>query len=312
MRQQRTRTAAAGLALALAGLTACGGGESAAPASDDAPLDGKTFTVGAKDFAEQNILAAMTAELLTKNGADAEFKEIKGSVNTRKALEADEVQMYWEYTGTAWTTYLGETKPLADPKQQYDAVAAADKSKNNIAWLPPAGFNNTYAFAVRSEAARTLGATTLSDLAGLPPAQATFCVESEFANREDGLPGLLKAYGITVPASNTKLLDTGVIYTETDKGKTCNYGEVFTTDGRIKALDLTVLEDDKKFFPVYQGALTLKQQTLDDNPDIPTILAPLADKLTTEVMQTLNAKVDVDGEDPTDVAQEWLEQEGLL
>ena len=307
-----TRSAAALLgAAALAVLPACGG---SAPAGGEGSLAGARFVVGAKDFAEQNILAELTAQLLQAQGAEAEAKEIKGSINTRKALEAGEVDVYWEYTGTAWVTYLGETTPLSDPREQYDAVSAADRERNGIAWLPAAEFNNTYALAVRTEAAGELGVRTLSDLARLAqerPADATVCVESEFAAREDGLPGLLAAYGISLPPENVTLLDTGLIYTETDKG-TCNFGEVFATDGRITALDLTVLEDDKHFFPVYQGAATLKDATLQANPAIAEILAPLTAKLDTTTIRTLNARVDVDGEDPADVAEDWLTQEGLL
>lgn len=236
-------------------------------------------------------------------------------MNTRTALESGDLDMYWEYTGTAWITYLKETSPISDPQQQFTAVKAKDASKNGIAWLDAAGFNNTYALAVRSEYAKEQGLKTLSDLAKLAksnPAAATICVESEFAARDDGLSGLLKAYGITVPKGQVKTLDTGVIYTETDKGSTCTFGEVFATDGRIANLDLTVLEDDKLFFPVYQGALTLEKATLDQHPELAEILAPLAKKLDTETMRRLNAEVDVDGLDADDVAKKWLEDEGLL
>jgi osmoprotectant transport system substrate-binding protein len=295
----------------LAVLPACGGSE--ATGGGEGPLAGASFVVGAKDFAEQNVLAELTAHVLRANGAAAEAKEIKGSINARKALEAGEVDLYWEYTGTAWVTYLGETTPLPDPQQQYDAVAQADRERNGIAWLPAADFNNTYALAVREEAAAQLGVRTLSDLARLAqdrPAEATVCVESEFAAREDGLPGLLRTYGITLPPENVKLLDTGVIYTETDKGS-CNFGEVFATDGRIAALGLTVLEDDKRFFPVYQGAPTLSGETLQAHPALADVLAPLTERLDTATIRALNARVDVDGEDPADVAEDWLAEAGL-
>ncbi|QNN51890.1 glycine betaine ABC transporter substrate-binding protein [Nocardioides mesophilus] len=298
-------------ALMATSLAGCGGDSGGGEGS----LSGASYVVGAKDFSEQDILANMTAMLLEKNGADAEAKRITGSVNTRTALESGDLDMYWEYTGTAWITYLKETKPIGDPEEQFDAVKKADAEKNDIAWLDHAEFNNTYALAVRSEYADEKGLATLSDLAALAasdPGEATICVESEFAARDDGLSGLLDAYGMDVPDDQVKTLDTGVIYTETDKGDTCNFGEVFATDGRIANLDLTVLEDDKKFFPVYQGAPTMKQATLDEHPEIADILAPLTAKLDTETMQKLNAEVDVDGLDAEDVAQKWLEDEGLL
>lgn len=297
--------------LAATALAGCGGNAGAG----DGPLAGESYVVGAKDFSEQDILANMTAMLLEQNGASAEAKRITGSVNTRTALESGDLDMYWEYTGTAWITYLKNTDPIGDPAEQFEAVKKADAQQNGIAWLQPADFNNTYALAVRSEYAEEKELSTLSDLADLAasePGEVTICVESEFAARDDGLTGLLDTYGIDVPKGQVKTLDTGVIYTETDKGQTCNFGEVFATDGRIANLDLTVLEDDKRFFPVYQGAPTMRQETLDANPAIAEILAPLTEKLDTETMQQLNAQVDVDGLDPDDVAEQWLQEEGLL
>jgi osmoprotectant transport system substrate-binding protein len=108
------------------------------------------------------------------------------------------------------------------------------------------------------------------------------------------------------------MLDTGIIYTAAQKGEDCNFGEVFATDGRIKALDLTVMKDDKKFFPVYQGAFSMQDSILKKYPKIADILAKVAPKLTTEKMQELNAKVDVDGDEPADVAKKFLQDEGLI
>jgi osmoprotectant transport system substrate-binding protein len=293
-------------------LTACGGGTAEA---GDGELSGASFVVGAKDFSEQDILAHMTAKLLEANGAQAEAKRITGSVNTRTALESGDLDIYWEYTGTAWITYLGNTEPIGDPAEQFEAVKADDGEQNGIAWLDRADFNNTYALAVRAEYAEEKGLSTLSDmseLAASDPGEVTICVESEFAARDDGLTGLLEAYEVSIPDSQVKTLDTGVIYTETDKGETCNFGEVFATDGRIANLGLVVLEDDRKFFPVYQGAPTMKQETLDAYPQLADILRQISERLDTETMQSLNAMVDVDGRNADDVAQEWLEEQGLL
>ncbi|AWK08539.1 glycine/betaine ABC transporter substrate-binding protein [Streptomyces spongiicola] len=318
----RTRTPlalAASLAAASLVLTACGGGDSPKAASGSAggALEGASFTVGSKDFSEQIILGRMTVELLEANGADVTDKtNIKGSAGTRKALESGDISMYWEYTGTGWITYLHQTKPIADQRQQFEKVASDDLTKNGIAWIdPPAPLNNTYAFAIREDKAAELGVKSLSDLAALSkdkPQEATFCIESEFSTRDDGFPGLVKAYGINTPKANVKTLDTGLIYTETAKGSTCNFGEVFATDGRIPANKLVVLEDDKHFFPVYQPALTLKQETLEKHPELKDIFAPLAEKLTTDEMQKLNALADVEGEDPEDIAHDWLVDNGFV
>ncbi|MFJ4036660.1 glycine betaine ABC transporter substrate-binding protein [Microbacterium sp. NPDC090007] len=301
-------------ALGALALTACSGGSSgsgsAAGGSDE--LAGLTGQIGSKDFSEQYILAHITTQLLNARGADVEANtKLVGSANVRQALENDEFLGYWEYTGTSWITYNGNTAPVPGAEAQFDATKEADAAKG-IAWLDPAPLNNTYAFAIRADKADELGVTTLSDVAGLPADEQTFCIESEFSTRDDGWPGLKTAYGLNVPDSNVALLDTGVIYTATQKGDDCNFGEVFQTDGRIPALDLVVLEDDKEFFPVYQGAFTLKQTTLDEYPAIADVIAEISPLLTTEEMQKLNALVDVDGEDPEDVATDWLTEQGLI
>lgn len=307
-------TAAVGVAVVgLLGLSACSSAAPAATSNASAnELKGLTGVIGAKDFSEQYILAYLTTDLLNAHGANTTANiKLVGSANVRTALETDNFMGYWEYTGTSWITYNKNTAPVKGEAAQYEATKKADAA-NGIAWLAPAPLNNTYAFAVLSTTAKKLGVTTLSQVAKLPAKDKTFCIESEFSTRDDGWPGLKKAYGIDTPESNVALLDTGVIYSATQKGVPCNFGEVFQTDGRIKALGLTVMKDDKQFFPVYQGGFTLKQKTLDKYPAIAKIMALMSPKLTTLVMQGLNAKADVDGDDPKTIAHDWLVQEGLI
>lgn len=311
LKRKTTRAALAALAAGALVLTGCSSGGSEAEGSD--ALSGLTGEIGSKDFSEQYILAHITTELLNAHGADLKANtKLVGSANTRQALENDDFVGYWEYTGTAWITYLGNTEPVQGEQEQFDAIKEADAEENGIAWLDPADFNNTYALAIRESEGEKLGVETLSDVAALPEADQTFCIESEFSTRDDGWPGLKEEYGFKAPDANVTMLDTGVIYTATEKGADCNFGEVFQTDGRIPALNLQVLEDDKQFFPAYQGAFTLKQETLDEYPEIADIVAEVSEKLSTEVVQGLNAQVDVDGEDPQDVALDWLEEEGLI
>lgn len=294
-------------------LAACGSGSGDSDSgSMGDELAGLTGQIGSKDFAEQYILAHMTTDLLNAHGASLTANtKLVGSANTRQALVDKEFVGYWEYTGTAWITYLQNTEPINNPDEQFTAVKEADAA-NNIAWLSPAPLNNTYAFAIRADEGEKLGITKASELATLPTEAQTFCIESEFSTRDDGWPGFEEAYGLDVPDNNVKLLDTGIIYTATQEGKDCNFGEVFTTDGRIDALDLKVLDDDMEFFPVYQGAFSLQAEVLDKYPAIATIMDELSPKLTTEQMQTLNAKVDVDGEEPAKVASDWLKEQGLI
>ena len=293
-------------------MTGCSAGGAGASGSKGDELKGLTGQIGSKDFSEQYILAYITTDLLNAHGAKLEANtKLVGSQNVRQALENKQFVGYWEYTGTAWITYQGNTAPITDPQQQFDAVKKADAAKG-IAWLDPAPLNNTYAFAIRASEGKKLGVKTLSDVAKLKSSDKTFCIESEFSTRDDGWPGLKKAYNMDVPDSNVKMLDTGIIYTATQKGQDCNFGEVFATDGRIKALDLTVMKDDKKFFPVYQGAFSMQESILKKYPEIADILAKVSSKLTTEKMQELNAKVDVDGDEPADVAKKFLQSEGLI
>jgi osmoprotectant transport system substrate-binding protein len=293
--------------LALAGCAPAAGTDE--NAGKDAPLSGLTGTIGAKDFSEQYILGNMVSILLNENGAETDYKTIVGSANVRTALESGEFIGYWEYTGTSWLAYNGKDAPVVGVEAQYDAVKELDAA-NGVAWLDGAPFNNTYAFAIRSDKAKELGVTSLSDVAKLPAADQTFCVESEFAARPDGWEGVKTTYGM--PDATTVTLDTGAIYSVTADGNDCNFGEVFATDGRIKALDLTVMTDDESYFPVYQGAFTLMQTTLDEYPAMADIINKLTVLLTDQVMQTLNAQADVDGDDPADIARTFLIDQGLI
>ena len=273
-------------------------------------LAGLTGVVGSKEFTEQLIVGEIATLALNNAGADLSYQDLAGSTNARAALISDEIMGYYEYTGTAWLVYLENDAPISGADAQYEAVKEADLAANDVVWLEGGLFNNTYAFAMNSEKASELGVTTLSDVAELPAADQSYCIEAEFSARPDGWPGLVSTYGLD--ANNVSVLDTGAIYQITADGGTCNFGEVFITDGRVAALDLTVLTDDLEFFPVYQGAFTLKASTLEAFPAIATVMDPISIALTDTVLQTLNAQVDIDGEDPEDVARLWLEENGFL
>lgn len=292
-----------------------GGGDAGGGTLDDYDLSDAEIAVGSKDFTEQQILGQITVKALEAAGASVNDQVgLAGTNAAREALLNGEIDMYWEYTGTGWITHLGNTDPITDSKKQYEAVKKADLKENDIEWLEPAPFNNTYALAVREEAYEDLGVEKLSDMEKLieeRPEEATICVESEFNTRDDGLPGLEKTYGYEFKDSNKSLVDTGVVYTQTDKGK-CNFGEVFTTDGRIEALGLKIIEDDKKFFPVYNPALNVRKDVLEENPDLKPLAADLAKALDTKTMQQLNASVDVDGESYDAAADKFLEDNGFI
>ncbi|MDQ3690158.1 MAG: glycine betaine ABC transporter substrate-binding protein [Chloroflexota bacterium] len=297
---------------------ASAGGGASAPASAGAggtDLSGAEFTVGSKEFTEQLILGQITIQVLEAAGATVNDETgLVGSPVVREALVAGDIDMYWEYTGTGWITHLGNEAPVAGAEAQYDAVAEADV-ENDIAWLDPAPFNNTYALAASTATADELGLSTISDLAayaGENPDETTICAAAEFLARDDGLPGLEEAYGFDVPEESLSELELGLIPPLVAEGDPCVFGELFATDARIVSLDLSILEDDQEFFPSYLPALNVRQEVLDANPGLADLFAPVAAALDNDTMTALNAKVDIDGEEAADVAAAFLEEEGLL
>ena len=138
---------------------------------------------------------------------------------------------------------------------------------------------------------------------------ASICVGGEFSTRPDGLPGLEEAYGFEFPADAVTALDEdALVYNEVDSGN-CTFGSIFATDGRVGALGLTVLEDDEGFFPPFNGAVNIRTEVLDAHPEIADLFASVSESLDDETMIDLNAQVDVDGDDPEDVAREWLDEQ---
>ncbi|WP_241681014.1 glycine betaine ABC transporter substrate-binding protein [Pseudactinotalea terrae] len=277
-----------------------------------------SITVTGKNFTEQLILGKMAVIVAQAAGFTVtDLTNVPGSVPVRELMLSGEADITFEYTGTAWLTYLGQAEGIPDQQEQWQAVRDADAA-NGLTWLPPAPLNNTYAFAVRSEAVEELdGVSTLSELAALPVEDRTFCVEAEFNSRADGLGPMLETYDIPrgdpqgVPNENIMIFDTGAVYTATDAG-TCNFGEVFTTDGRIESLDLVVLEDDLGYFPAYNVAPVINTETLEEYPALEEIYSTLAAELTDERLQQLNLRVDEGGELPADVAFDFLLELGMV
>ncbi|KUG52137.1 glycine/betaine ABC transporter substrate-binding protein [Kocuria rosea subsp. polaris] len=322
----RTSRAAGGaLLLSCAGLllTGCGLEPSTAyvPAAEPGsiePVEGAEDTevrVTSKNFTEQLILGKIAVLAMEAAGFETEdITNVPGSQPVRELMLSGDADLTYEYTGTAWLTYLGNESGIPDQQEQWEAVREADLD-NGLTWGEPAALNNTYAMAVRSEYAQANGLETISDIASLPRAERTFCVESEFNSRSDGLTPLLAHYGLDrgseVPEDNIGIYDTGAIYSATDDGE-CNFGEVFSTDGRIPALDLTVLEDDRQFFPAYNAAPVYNTELLEEFPGMTEVMEPISAALTDDVMQELNRQVDVEGRDPADVAYEWMISEGFI
>ena len=320
---KKTKTVFA-LAMAGALLAGCGlesGGAvplSVGPASiQPVPeLEGVKMTVGSKDFTEQITLGYIIEFAMAAAGAEVrDLTNIQGSNSTRDAQLNGQIDLTYEYTGTGWINYLGNETPLPDSTEQYEAVRDADLAANDMVWEPPAPMNNTYALAMNKQTAEETGVRTLSDYADLVrtnPSAATTCVETEFNVRQDGYPGMAAKYEFDPNLAPRQILQTGIIYQATADGTQCKFGEVFTTDGRIIALDLVLLEDDRSFFPKYNPSLIMKKDFADAHPEVQEVMAPITAKLDDEVMTELNRQVDVEGREPADVARDWLVSEGFV
>ncbi|RZS30355.1 osmoprotectant transport system substrate-binding protein [Herbihabitans rhizosphaerae] len=324
MRKHRMFTAVLGLAMAAGMLAGCTieedkGSTDTKPGSGSikeiSSLRGVKLNVSSKEFDEQLLLGQIAIVALRAAGADPVDKtNITGSDNVRKALVTSEIDLYWEYTGTAWVSFLRKTEKFAEPQQMFDAVKAADAA-NGVTWFPAAPANNTYAIAVSSGTKAKHNITTLSDYAALAkrdPAAASTCMGPEFTGREDGFAGLQKAYGFALPGTSIHELNDAVVYPTAGKGDTCAFGSVAATDGRIPAQKLTPLVDDKKFFPIYNPAITIRAPIAGQHPGLEQIFGEIAKKLTTDQLTELNKKVSVDGQKPITVATEWMKSAGFI
>ena len=318
-------------ALTLTGLlavAACsGGGETGgsagattpaagAPVAEANSLAGVEIGVGSKEFTEQLVLGQIAVQALQAAGATVEDRtNLVGTPVVRGALTSGEIDMYWEYTGTAWLGPLGNTDPVAGAQAQFDAVKQADAA-NGITWFALSDANNAYALAANPDAARELNVRTIGDWARLVqqnPQAATLCTAAEFPTRNDGLPAVERTYGVDLPDANIAVLDFGLVYTSVAARNPCNFAVVFGTDAQVLANRLVVLEDDRQALATYNVAVSMRTETYQANAaKYEAIFGAIAQQLTTERATELNSRVDIDGEAPADVAREFLVQSEVV
>lgn len=259
--------------------------------------------VGSKNFTEQEILGEIVARLLERGAGATVHRRfgLGGTEICHTALTADQLDIYVEYTGTGLLNVL-RWDVIQDPARAYLAVAAGYRDRYDLAWLPPIGFNNTYAITVRAQDARDNGWTRISDLAGTAGLRAGFT--AEFMERPDGYPGLADAYGLEF--ATTVDLDPGLMYQAASDGQVdviC----AFATDGRIAEYGLRTLEDDRAFFPPYDAAPVVRAELLETHPEVRDALALLAGAIADEDMRAMNHAVDVLRRDPAEVADDWVD-----
>ena len=317
----RYRFVALLMAVAPLTLVACGGGNTpsgtagastACAAPSGSSGDGAHVSIGFKPFTEEQLLATITAQVLQAHDfvVDDTFSASDKSIGT--ALTSGTIDMYWQYTGTELTDYLGLTTGQfpTDLTQAFNFVKQKDVSRG-ICWTSPAPFDDTNGIAIQASQESTYG-TTLSAfgtyLASHP--STSICIEAEFRTRPDGLPGLEKTYNSSY--ANASYVTVGSTAEQEVKAGQCAAGEVFTTDAAIKADDLYVLQDDKGLFPPDNAGLLVRQSVLQAHPAIAALMAPVAAKLDTPTVLSLDAMVDLDNESVSSVAHTWLVQNGFL
>jgi len=264
--------------------------------------------VGSKPFGESYLLAEMFAQLLEARGVRVERRLGLGATEIAfGAIRSGAADVYPEYTGTGLLAILGE-QPVADPAQVYRRVSSEFRRRWGVRWLPPLGFENTYAIAVRRATADSLHLQTLSDLARVGP-RLRAGLTPDFIGRADGLPGLRRAYGLRF--AEVRALLPAVKYQALAAGEV-DVIDGYSTDGFIARYDLVVLRDDRRFFPPYEAAALVSRRLAERRPDAIAALTELSGRLDVETMRRLNRRLEVDGQPIPRVATDALTELGLL
>jgi glycine betaine/choline ABC-type transport system substrate-binding protein len=260
------------------------------------------IVVGSKNFAEQILLGEILAQQIERRlGVAVERKlNLGGTIVAHEALIKGSIDLYPEYTGTAFEAVLKRPRST-DARVVLDAVREAYHSQWQLEWLTPFGFVDTFAMIVRGETARADNLATLSDAARRTWKMG---VGYEFKSREDGLDGLLKTYGLKLDGDPVAM-DLGLIYAAL-KGRKVDMVAGNSTDAQIESLGLAVLEDDKHYFPPYECATVVRAATLAKYPQLRAALEELAGKMSDDVMRKLNYEVDGEHRSPAQVAGEYL------
>lgn len=264
--------------------------------------------VASKPFGESYLLAEMFAQTLESDGFKVDRRLGLGATEIAfGALRSGAIDVYPEYTGTGLLAILKQPA-VSDPREAFRIVTREFRNRYGIRWLPPLGFENTYAIAVRKETASRYGLRTISDLSGAAP-NLVAGFTPDFIGRSDGLPGLQKAYGLA-PRQVRSLLQA-VKYKALAEGAV-DVIDGYSTDGQLARYDLVVLEDDRHFFPPYQAAALVGARLQQSAPAAIASLSRLSGALDETMMRRLNQRIEVDGESVANVAREGLVNLGIV
>ena len=263
-----------------------------------------TIRVGSKDFTENLVVAEIYALALEDNGYKVERVPNISSSLIHNAIVNDEIDLYPEYTGTGLLSVLGEAMET-DPDKVYQTVKKEYQKQFKLTWLDASSANDGQGLVIRTELAKSLNIKTISDLQAHAN-ELRFASQGEFDEREDGIPGLEKTYG-AFHWQSSKVYDNSLKYSVLENNE-ADVTPAYTTEGQLVNTDkFTLLEDNKQFWPPYNLAPVVRDSILDENPSIKTILNKISAKLDTEAVTKLNAQVDVDGKEYTDVAQKYYD-----
>lgn len=292
-------------AIAAAGLLFAGcNNNNAAGNSESGSGDNATIRIGSKDFTENLIVGEIYALALEDNGYTVDRTSNISSSVIHTALINDEIDLYPEYTGTGLLTILQEPMET-DPDQVFETVKDKYNEDFDLTWLDYAPANDSQGLVIRTEVAEDKGIKTISDLQKNAN-ELRFASQGEFDQRQDGIVGLEETYGKFDWESST-VYDNSLKY-EVLKNDEADVTPAYTTEGQLVNTDeYTVLEDDQHFWPPYNLAPVIQNSVLDANPDIADILNKINEKLDTDTVIELNAKVDVDGQEYEAVAKDYYE-----
>lgn len=294
--------------LAIGGLVACGVAAACAVLPGLLATPSATIHVATKPMTEQYIMGNMLKDLIeqdTNLKVDITQGVGGGTSNIEPAMESGDFDIYPEYTGTGWAMVLKNEGAYTE--DEFDQLQAGYAEKG-LSWVGMYGFGNTYGIAVRRDVAEKYGLKTYSDLAKVA-GQLRLGAEADFFEREDGYDALCQACGMQF--GSTMQLDIGLKYDALEQGSV-DALVIFTTDGKLSQADATVLEDDKHFFPSYECGNVVRNQVLDEHPELRGVLEKLDGTITESDMAQMNYEVEEEGKDPEDVAAEYLRGKGLL
>jgi len=267
------------------------------------------IVVGSKNFTEQLILGEIVAQHIeTRLHQPVERKlDLGGTLLAHQALLAKGIDLYPEYTGTAYTNVL-KRSGVTDPAVVLEQVRAEYANGFHLDWMDPLGFENSFAMTIRGEDARSRHLRTLSDAAADPTGFA-LGAGYEFLTRPDAYGALNRAYSIKWTAA-PRSMDLGLLYQALEQKKV-SMAAANTTDGLLNKLDVTVLSDDKHVFPPYQACVVVREDTLAAYPNLRAILTELSGKISDTEMRNMNYAVDAQHRPARDVAKEFLQHAGL-